>query len=62
MASHVTMTKAQSEAVHKFLKPRLTSIDETVEELGQEDGFRVWQVFNRLEEKVGEEEGGDDES
>jgi hypothetical protein len=48
MASHMTLTKGQAEAVRRFLAPRLVSIDDTVKELGQEDAFRLWQFYNRL--------------
>lgn len=51
-ARQVSLTVAQGEAIHAFLKPRLTSIDETVEELGQENAFRLWDVFKRLDENV----------
>lgn len=51
MAKHITISQGQAIALKRFLDPRLTSVDETTQELGQEDSFRLWTLKGRLDEQ-----------
>lgn len=50
MANHASLSKKQATALRRFLKLKLgDSIDELVEELGQEDAFVLVLLHQRLE-------------
>ncbi len=50
MANHASLSKKQAIALRRFLKLKLgDSIDELVEELGQEDAFVLTLLLQRLE-------------
>ena len=49
MASHTSITKPQQLALHKFLEAKLPkSIDKLVDEVGQEDAFRLLSLKERF--------------
>ena len=53
MASHMTISKGQTEALKQFLDKHLPEdINKAVEEFGQETAFRLYKLNERLAAKV----------
>lgn len=56
MASHMSITEPQAKALNKFIEAKLPeTIDELVQEMGQEDAFRIYAVHQRLPKEETEE-------
>lgn len=57
MANHASLSKKQAIALRRFLKLKLgDSVDDLVEEIGQEDAFVLTLLYQRLERITPEEE------